>query len=129
PAGAGPRSRGAGARAGRRGRGGGDADLPQLATRAAGGALAYVDAVYRRRPAHLRPPEPYTLAGFLAVDAATRRNLELLETLRGERRGSLPWGLDQTRTPLGGRRVGGWGRGPPPRPRPHGGAAPPGPTP
>src|SRR5437667_306727 len=57
--------------------------LPPLAARAAGGALAYVDAVYRRRPAHLRPPEPYALAGYLRLDGATRRNLELLETLAG----------------------------------------------
>src|SRR5439155_1432059 len=57
--------------------------LPPLAARAAGGALAYVDAVYRRRPAHLRPAEPYALAGFLRLDGATRRNLELLETLAG----------------------------------------------
>src|SRR5262249_56728111 len=47
-------------------------------------------------------------AGFLAVDAATRRNLELLETLRGERRGSLLWVLDQTRTPMGARRLRDW---------------------
>src|SRR5207247_2583243 len=32
-----------------------EGDLPRLAARAAGGALAYVDAAYRRRPAHLRP--------------------------------------------------------------------------
>ncbi len=85
-----------------------EADLPPLAARAAGGALAYVDAVYRRRPAHLRPPQPYALAGLLAIDAATRRNLELLETLRGERRGSLIWVLDETRTPMGARRLRDW---------------------
>jgi DNA mismatch repair protein MutS len=85
-----------------------DAELPPLAARAAGGALAYVDAVYRRRPAHLRPPESYALAGLLAVDTATRRNLELLETLRGERRGSLIWVLDETRTPMGARRLRDW---------------------
>ena len=82
--------------------------LPPLAARAAGGALAYVDAVYRRRPAHLRPPEPYALAGYLRLDGATRRNLELLETLAGERRGALLWVLDQTRTPMGARRLREW---------------------
>jgi DNA mismatch repair protein MutS len=85
-----------------------EATLPPLAARATGGALAYVDAVYRRRPAHLRPPEAYTLAGLLAVDSATRRNLELLETLRGERRGSLVSVLDRTRTPMGARRLRDW---------------------
>src|SRR5438034_6811844 len=82
--------------------------LPPLAQRAAGGALAYVDAVYRRRPAHLRPPEPYALAGFLGLDAATRRNLELLQTLAGERRGSLLWVLDETQTAMGARRLREW---------------------
>jgi DNA mismatch repair protein MutS len=78
------------------------------AARAAGGALAYVDAVYRRRPSHLRAPEPYTLASTLGLDAATRRNLELVETLRGERRGTLLWVLDRTTTPMGARRLRDW---------------------
>src|SRR5437764_55815 len=47
-----------------------DGALPPLAARAAGGALAYVDAVYRRRPAHLRAPESYAPAGFLPLGAA-----------------------------------------------------------
>src|SRR5262249_17216760 len=85
-----------------------DVDLPPLAARAAGGAPAYADAVYRRRPAHLRAPEPYALAGLLALDAATRRNLELLQTLGGERRGSLLWVLDETETPMGTRRLRDW---------------------
>jgi DNA mismatch repair protein MutS len=84
------------------------AGLPARATRAAAGALAYVDAVYRRRPAHLRPPEPYTPAGFLRLDAPTRRNLELLQTLAGERRGSLLWVLDETTSPMGARRLREW---------------------
>src|SRR5438046_3009800 len=67
-----------------------EGDLPRLAARAAGGALAYVDAAYRRRPAHLRPPEAYAPAGFLQLDAATRRNLELPQTLGGQRAGPLP---------------------------------------
>src|SRR5207253_1001823 len=50
-----------------------EGELPRLAARAAGGALAYVDASYRRRSAHLRPPETYAPAGFLQLDAATRR--------------------------------------------------------
>jgi DNA mismatch repair protein MutS len=85
-----------------------DVALPGLAARAAGGALAYVDAVYRRRPAHLRAPEAYAPAGFLGLDASTRRNLELLQTLGGERRGSLLWVLDETGTPMGQRRLREW---------------------
>jgi len=82
--------------------------LEPFAARAAGGALAYVDAVYRRRPAHLRAPEPYALSTVLGLDASTRRNLELVETLRGERRGSLLWVLDRTATPMGARRLRDW---------------------
>jgi DNA mismatch repair protein MutS len=85
-----------------------DGALPPIAARAAGGALAYVDSVYRRRPGHLRPLEPYALAGLLALDAATRRNLELFQTLGGERRGSLLWVLDETETPMGVRRLREW---------------------
>ncbi len=85
-----------------------DGKLPRVAARAAGGTLAYVDAAYRRRPAHLRPPEAYAPAGFLQLDAATRRNLELLQTLGGERRGSLLWVLDRTATPMGARRLRDW---------------------
>jgi len=85
-----------------------EGDLPRLPARAAGGVLAYVDAACRRRPAHLRPPEAYAPAGFLQLDAATRRNLELLQTLGGERRGSLLWVLDQTSTPMGARRLREW---------------------
>src|SRR5262249_12334250 len=81
---------------------------PPLAGQAVSGALAYVDAVYRRRPAHLRPPESYALAGFLGLDAATRRNLELLQTLMGERRGSLLWVLDDSQTAMGVRRLREW---------------------
>jgi DNA mismatch repair protein MutS len=89
--------------------GGGDAGaLPPLAARAAAGTLAYVDRVYRRRPAHLRAPEAYSLAGHVVLDAATRRNLELTETLAGERRGSLLWVLDRTATPMGARRLREW---------------------
>src|SRR5579883_553467 len=82
--------------------------LPPAAARAAGGALAYVEATYRSRPAHLRPVEAYELAGVLRLDAATRRNLELFETLGGERRGSLLGVLDETTTPMGARRLREW---------------------
>jgi DNA mismatch repair protein MutS len=84
------------------------ASLAPLAARAAGAALAYVDHVFRGRPAHLRAPEPYAQRAFLALDAPTRRNLELFETLTGERRGSLLGVLDRTATPMGARRLRAW---------------------
>jgi DNA mismatch repair protein MutS len=75
---------------------------------AAAAVLAYVDATFRRRPGHLQSPERYGLAGHLTLDTATRRNLELLETLAGERRGSVLGVLDRTRTAMGARRLREW---------------------
>jgi DNA mismatch repair protein MutS len=83
-------------------------DLPVWAAHSVAGALGYLESVYRRPPAHLRPPEQYQLGGFLHLDAATRRNLELLSTLGGERRGSLLWLLDDTCTAMGARRLRDW---------------------
>lgn len=45
----------------------------------------------------------------MELDAAARRNLELTENLRtGEKRGSLLWVLDKTKTPMGGRMLRSW---------------------
>ena len=45
----------------------------------------------------------------MELDLAARRNLELTETLRGkEKKGSLLWVLDKTRTPMGGRMLRSW---------------------
>ncbi|MFZ5822132.1 MAG: DNA mismatch repair protein MutS [Chloroflexota bacterium] len=50
----------------------------------------------------------YSLSEFMTLDAATRRNLELTETLRGERQGSLLGALDRTVTPMGKRLIHQW---------------------
>jgi DNA mismatch repair protein MutS len=70
--------------------------------------LAYLSRTHRASVAHLRVPSEEPAAERLALDEATRRNLELLTTLRGERRGSLLWVLDHTQTPMGGRLLRGW---------------------
>ena len=57
---------------------------------------------------HLRAPELYRIEEFLVVDDASRRNLELVETTRGERVGSLLWVLDRTLTPMGARMLRRW---------------------
>src|SRR5262249_27761220 len=88
--------------------GAGSSSPGDAAGRAAAGILAYLDATYRSRPRHRRPVEPYALDGVLQLDSATRRNLELLETLSGERRGSLLGVLDDTLTPMGARRLREW---------------------
>ena len=86
-----------------------DSDAPDDGVCAAVGALlAYLACTHRASVAHLRPPLPDAGGARLALDEATRRNLELLATLRGERRGSLLWVLDQTQTPMGGRLLRSW---------------------
>jgi DNA mismatch repair protein MutS len=50
----------------------------------------------------------YSINEFMTLDASTRRNLELEETLRGERKGSLLGTLDKTVTPMGKRLMHQW---------------------
>ena len=58
---------------------------------------------------HLRDLEFYISGSFLALDLSARRNLELTETLRnGEKKGSLLWVLDKTRTSMGSRMLRSW---------------------
>src|SRR6201987_1503748 len=57
---------------------------------AAGGALVdYVGLTQKGRAAHLYPPRRVVPGSVMQIDAATRRNLELVTTLSGERKGSL----------------------------------------
>ena len=58
---------------------------------------------------HIRELQYYTIGHFMELDMDTRRNLELTETMRGkEKRGSLLWVLDKTRTAMGGRMLRSW---------------------
>jgi DNA mismatch repair protein MutS len=71
---------------------------------AAGGALVdYVDLTQKGRLPRLGLPTRVAEAGVLEIDPATRRNLELTETLTGERRGSLLFAIDRTLTGAGAR--------------------------
>ena len=79
-----------------------------LAVRAAGGILQYLKETEGAALALLTGLRVYSLSEFMTLDAATRRNLELTETLRGELKGSLLGVLDQTVTPMGKRRIRQW---------------------
>ncbi len=79
-----------------------------LAIRAAGGILQYVKETEGAALALLTGLRVYSLGEFMTLDAATRRNLELTETLRGESKGSLLGVLDRTVTPMGKRRIRQW---------------------
>jgi len=86
----------------------GCADLPQAAT-AAGVVLAYAEESQRGSVAQLRALATYATADHMVLDASTRRNLELVSTLRGDtRRGTLLSVLDRTLTPMGARRLRQW---------------------
>ncbi|NPV76974.1 MAG: DNA mismatch repair protein MutS [Anaerolineae bacterium] len=80
-----------------------------LAIRAAGALLQYIQET---QPAALKLLEnlsTYTLDDFMTLDAATRRNLELTETIRsGDVKGSLLGVLDLTVTPMGKRLIRQW---------------------
>ncbi|MCX6069523.1 MAG: DNA mismatch repair protein MutS, partial [Chloroflexi bacterium] len=80
-----------------------------LAIRAAGGLLAYLGEAQEAVLPLLTRLSTYTLDDFMVLDGATRRNLELTETLRtGEVRGSLLGVLDATLTPMGRRLIRSW---------------------
>jgi len=80
-----------------------------LSIRAAGGLLHYLAETQRARLGQLSSLHSYSTEQFMTLDAATRRNLELTETLRlGTVRGSLLGVLDATVTSMGGRLLRRW---------------------
>ncbi|HEX8993292.1 MAG TPA: DNA mismatch repair protein MutS, partial [Anaerolineales bacterium] len=81
--------------------------LPR-AVRAAGAILQYLDETQPASLELLDHFRTYQVSEFMLLDAATRRNLELTETLRGEERGSLLGVLDRTVTPMGRRMLLQW---------------------
>jgi len=79
-----------------------------LAIRAAGGILHYLKETEPAALGLLTSLRHYSLNEFMTLDTATRHNLELTETLRGETKGSLLGVLDQTVTPMGKRLLRQW---------------------
>lgn len=75
---------------------------------AAGGVLAYLELTQKGRLPSLRPPQQQVQSGLMLMDAATRRNLEICETLSGEYAGSLLSTIDRTLTAAGGREIAEW---------------------
>lgn len=70
---------------------------------AAGALLDYVELTQAGRLPSLKPPSLESSQAFMAMDAATRRNLELTRTLSGERSGSLLAAIDRTLSAGGAR--------------------------
>ena len=79
------------------------------AVTAAGTLLQTLLDVQKNDLAHIRELQYYTSGKFMELDLNTRRNLELTQTLRGkDKKGSLLWVLDKTRTAMGGRMIRSW---------------------
>ena len=71
---------------------------------AAGALLQYLYDTQKNELHHFTHIYPYLANRYMLLDSATRRNLELTETLRDkQKRGSLLWVLDKTKTAMGGR--------------------------
>jgi len=80
-----------------------------MAIRAAGAILAYIEDTQHQSLKLLNNLTFYTLEEFMVLDAETRRNLELTETIRTRKtHGSLLGVLDYTSTPMGGRLLYQW---------------------
>lgn len=71
---------------------------------AAGAALEYLEETQKISLDHITKITPYVSDRYMLLDRATRRNLELCETMREKaKRGSLLWVLDKTKTAMGAR--------------------------
>ena len=72
---------------------------------ACGAIINYVELTQKGRLPRLSPPRRIMPGTHMVIDAATRRNLELLSSLNGERQGSLLAAVDRTVTGAGGRHL------------------------
>jgi len=83
-------------------------DLP-IAIKAAGAVLDFLIETQKRSLKHINQLSTYSTIDYMVLDANTRRNLELVKTMRDKsKKGSLLWVIDQTVTSMGGRRLRRW---------------------
>ena len=79
------------------------------AIKAAGAVMAYLLETQKTSLEHIRKITSYEVGAYMTLDPATRRNLELVKTIRSnEVNGSLLWVLDLTVTSMGGRLLRSW---------------------
>ena len=84
------------------------ADFPS-GTLAVGALLLYLYETQKNTLDNLTKITPYRSGGYMIIDSATNRNLELIETLREkQKKGSLLWVLDKTKTAMGARLMRNW---------------------
>ena len=85
---------------------------------ACGGLIIHLREIEKSDLQHINHLEYYITGQFMELDLTARRNLELTETMRSkEKKGSLLWVLDQTKTAMGGRMLRSWLEKPLLRPR------------
>lgn len=71
---------------------------------ASGALLTYLYETQKSEMSHIITLSPYTTGKYMIIDSSSRRNLELVETLREkQKKGSLIWVLDKTKTAMGAR--------------------------
>lgn len=71
---------------------------------AAGSMFRYLLETQKNTLEHMNRITPYVTEKYMVIDSSSRRNLELVETLREkQKRGSLLWVLDKTKTAMGAR--------------------------
>ena len=71
---------------------------------AAGALFLYLQETQKTALSHMATIRPYSAEKYMLIDSSSRRNLELVETLREkQKRGSLLWVLDKTKTAMGAR--------------------------
>lgn len=71
---------------------------------ASGALFLYLTETQKTALSHMTTIRPYAADTFMLIDSSSRRNLELVETLREkQKRGSLLWVLDKTKTAMGAR--------------------------
>lgn len=76
---------------------------------ACGALLNYIEETQKTSLSHINSIDIYSAGDFMILDIATRRNLELTETIRNHsKKGTLLWVLDKTATAMGGRMLRRW---------------------
>lgn len=84
------------------------ADKPET-MQAVGGAIRYISYAQKANLSYINKLSVYSVNEYMELDYATRRNLEITETMRDKsKRGSLFWVIDRTRTAMGRRKLRQW---------------------
>lgn len=87
----------------------GELDIPKELKYSINALIKYIDSNLKLSPSHMNFIDVYNVVEFLNIDANSKRNLELTETLKDKKKkGSLLWVLDNTETAMGARLLRKW---------------------